>query len=49
VLPHLWPALMMLIGSIIMFKYPLSKVKFNEITSKLQKGEYAPGVTPVSK
>jgi sugar (glycoside-pentoside-hexuronide) transporter len=49
VLPHFWPALMMLIGSIIMFKYPLSKVKFNEITEKLQKGEYAPGVVPASK
>jgi hypothetical protein len=32
-----------------MFVYPVSKAKFNEICGKLEKGEYAPGVKPVSE
>jgi len=49
IMPHFWPALMMLMGSIAMFMYPLSKEKYNEITAKLEKGEYAPGVVPMSR
>jgi len=48
-MPHLWPAFMSVIGAIAMFVYPVSKAKFNEICGKLEKGEYAPGVKPVSE
>jgi len=46
-MPHLWPAFMMVLGAIVMSRYPLTKEVFAQITAKLDKGEYAPGVKPM--